>query len=226
MSNTRIPKLLVFGSSGHASVLTDTVELVRSHQIVGHLDDTVPVGTVNRGYPILGGFDDAARICEEQRTNEVLIAVGDNWWRREAYLRLTAKCTGLVFPVIKHPTAIVAASAQIGKGTVVLAGAHVGPGSKVGEFCIINTGSSLDHDCKLHNFVSIAPGAFTGGLVGIGECSAIGVGASINDRISIGHHTVVGTGSVVVRDVPDLVIAYGNPARVKRSRVEGEKYLG
>ena len=226
MSNARIPKLLVFGSSGHASVVVDTVELSRTHQIVGYLDDTVAVGTVRRGYPILGGFDDAAKICEEHAINHALIAVGDNWWRREIHQRITAKRTDWAFPVIKHPTAIVAASAEIAKGSVVLARAHVGPGSRVGEFCIVNTGSSLDHDCTLRNFASIAPGVFMGGLVEIGECSAIGVGASISDRISIGHHAVVGTGAVVVRDVPDLVVAYGNPARVQRSRTEGEDYLG
>ena len=101
----------------------------------------------------------------------------------------------------------------------------MGPGSRVGEFCILNTGSSIDHDCILHDFSSIAPGVSTGGLVEIGECSAIGVGASISDRISIGRHAVVGTGAVVVRDIPDLVVAYGNPARVQRSRPEGEKYV-
>ena len=84
----------------------------------------------------------------------------------------------------------------------------------------------MDHDCTLHDFASIAPGVFMGGLVRVGECSAIGVGASISDRISIGRHAVVGTGAVVARDIPDLVVAYGNPARVKRKRMEGEKYLG
>jgi len=64
-----------------------------------------------------------------------------------------------------------------------------------------------------------------GGLVQVGECSAVGVGASISDRISIGSHTVIGTSAVVVRDIPDLVVAYGNPTRVQRSRAEGEKYL-
>jgi acetyltransferase-like isoleucine patch superfamily enzyme len=78
----------------------------------------------------------------------------------------------------------------------------------------------------MDNFSSIAPGVFMGGLVQIGECSAIGVGASISDRISIGRHAVVGTGAVVVRDVPDFVVAYGNPARIQRSRQEGEKYVG
>jgi len=225
MSDARTPKLLVIGSSRHASVLVDAIELTGGYEIAGYMDDTLSAGTVRRGYPVLGGLKDAARICAEQIIKDLVAAIGDNWQRRKIYLELIEKCPNLRFPIIKHPSAIVASSAEIGNGAAILAGSHVGPGSRVGEFCILNTGSSIDHDCIMHNFSSIAPGVSTGGLVQIGECSAIGVGASISDRISIGRHTLVGTGAVVVRDVPDLVVAYGNPARVQRSRREGESYL-
>lgn len=175
---------------------------------------------------MLGGLKEAARICAEKVISDVVVAIGDNWWRRKVYSDLIQKCPNLRFPIVQHQSAIVASSANIGKGTAILAGSHVGPGSRVGDFCIVNTGSSIDHDCVMRDFSSIAPGVSTGGLVEIGECSAIGVGASISDRISIGRHTVVGTGAVVVRDIPDLVVAYGNPAKVHRSRAEGEKYVG
>lgn len=174
---------------------------------------------------MLGGLDRAAGVCAELRVENVVIAIGDNWWRRKVYSDLAQKCPHLKFPVLKHPSAVVAASATLGKGAAILAGSHVGPGSRVGEFAIVNTASSMDHDCTLHGFASIAPGAFMGGLVEIGECSAVGVGASISDRIRIGRHSVVGTGAVVVRDVPDFVVAYGNPARVQRSRAEAEPYV-
>jgi sugar O-acyltransferase (sialic acid O-acetyltransferase NeuD family) len=225
-SDAHASKLLVIGSSGHASVLLDAIELTGGYEITGYADDTLPPGTVRRGYPILGGFNDAPRICSDQLISDVVVAVGDNWWRRKVYSDLIEKCPNLRFPIVRHPSAIIAASTGIGKGVAILAGCHVGPGSRVGDFCIMNTHSSIDHDCTMHEFSSIAPGVSTGGLVKIGECSAIGVGASISDRISIGRHTVVGTGAVVVRDIPDLVVAYGNPARVRRSRAEGEKYVG
>jgi sugar O-acyltransferase (sialic acid O-acetyltransferase NeuD family) len=219
------PKLLVIGSSGHASALVDAIELAGAYDVAGYLDDTVERGTARRGYQVLGRLDDAASVCAQQLIENVVIAVGDNWWRRKIYSDLVGKCPKLKFPVVKHPSAGIARTSEIGRGTAILAGSHVGPGSNVGEFCIINTGSSIDHDCKLRDFASIAPGVFTGGLVQIGEFSAIGVGASISDRISIGSHAVVGTGAVVVRDIPDLVVAYGNPARVQRTRREGETYV-
>lgn len=226
MSNARIPKLLVIGSSGHASVLVDAVELAGEYEVVGYLDDIKARDAAVGDHAVLGALSEAVSVCAQQGVEHAVIGVGDNWWRRKVYCDFIKICPKLKFPIIKHPSAVVSFSAQIGRGSVVLAGAHVGPGSRVGEFCIVNTGSSVDHDCTLHDFASIAPGVFMGGLVEIGECSAVGVGASISDRISIGRHSVVGTGAVVVRNIPDLAVAYGNPARVNRSRSEGEKYLG
>ena len=226
MSKLSEPKILLIGSSWQASVLLDAIRLAGLYTVVGFLDDTLPVGASRNGYAVLGGMKDAPRICSEHAVSDVAMAIGDNWWRRKLYADLIETCPGLRFPVIRHPSAIVAASARIGKGTAILAGSHVGPNSVVGDFCILNTSSSIDHDCTLADFSSIGPGVKTGGLVRIGECSAIGVGASISDRITIGSHTVIGTGAVVVRDIPDLVVAYGNPARVKRSRPEGEAYVG
>jgi acetyltransferase-like isoleucine patch superfamily enzyme len=41
----------------------------------------------------------------------------------------------------------------------------------------------------------------------------IGVGTTIKDHIKIGKNCIIGAGSVVVRDIPDNVIAYGNPCK-------------
>ena len=220
-----MPKILLIGSSYHASVVLDAIRASGAYEIAGCLDDTQTPGAIRKGYPILGGIGDAARVLAEDAVDGVAIAVGDNWSRRKIFLTLMNHKLNVNFPVVRHPSAIVASGAEIGQGTVIFAGSHVGPGSRIGEFCIINTASSVDHDCILSDFSSIAPGVSMGGLVKIGECSAVGVGASISDRISIGNHAVVGTGSAVVRDIPDLVVAYGNPARVKRSRREEEKHI-
>ena len=213
---------LIFGSSGHASVLIDAMQLTGELKIVGFLDDTEAPGTVKKGHAIFGGFKDYSAISKRENCNNVVLAIGDNWWRRKIYNEL--KQFGFQFPIIKHPSAIIASTSVLGAGSVVLANAQVGPGVLVGKLCILNSGSSVDHDCRLSDFSSLAPGVFMGGLVEIGECSHVGVGASISDRKKIGKHTVVGTGSVVVRDIPDFVVAYGNPAKVRRSRAEGEKY--
>jgi len=44
------------------------------------------------------------------------------------------------------------------------------------------------------------------------------MGANIVDGIQIGADTIIGAGSLVTKDVPAGVIAYGNPCRVVRAR--------
>ena len=48
----------------------------------------------------------------------------------------------------------------------------------------------------------------------IGENTWIGAGVVIVPGVHIGRNTVIGAGSVVTKDIPDNVIAVGNPCRV------------
>ena len=50
----------------------------------------------------------------------------------------------------------------------------------------------------------------------IGPRAWLGGGVIVAPGVSIGADTVVGAGSVVVRDLPDGVLAVGNPCRVVR----------
>jgi maltose O-acetyltransferase len=52
--------------------------------------------------------------------------------------------------------------------------------------------------------------------VEIGSDVWIGGGAIILPGVRIGSRTVVGAGSVVTRDIPEGVLAAGNPCRVIR----------
>lgn len=57
----------------------------------------------------------------------------------------------------------------------------------------------------------------------IGDCVWIGAGSTINPGVTIGENTVIGSGSVVTKDIPANVIAAGNPARVIREITEEDK---
>ena len=51
----------------------------------------------------------------------------------------------------------------------------------------------------------------------IGENVWIGAGVVIVPGVHIGKNSVIGAGSVVTRDIPDNVVAVGNPCRVLRA---------
>ena len=45
----------------------------------------------------------------------------------------------------------------------------------------------------------------------------------INPGVTIGNNVVIGAGSVVTKDIPDNVIAVGNPCRVLRAITEEDR---
>ena len=59
--------------------------------------------------------------------------------------------------------------------------------------------------------------------VHIGENAWIGAGVIIVPGVRIGKNAVIGAGSVVTRDIPDNVVAVGNPCRVMREVSERDR---
>ncbi len=101
-------------------------------------------------------------------------------------------------------------------------GLHIGPLSVVapyctfGKFVVISRHVNVGHHTILNDYVTVNPGVTISGICEIGSRSTIGAGAVILDRIKIGNDTIIGAGSVVTKDIPDGVVAYGNPAKVIR----------
>jgi galactoside O-acetyltransferase len=59
--------------------------------------------------------------------------------------------------------------------------------------------------------------------VRIGNNCWIGAGVVIMPGITIGDNVVVGAGSIVTRDLPDNVVAVGNPCKVLREIGQRDK---
>ena len=83
-----------------------------------------------------------------------------------------------------------------------------------GDGAIINTNAGVDHDCRIGSGAHIGPGSALAGNVEIGCESFLGAGTCVVPCVRIGSRAIVGAGSVVLRDIPDNVIAMGVPARI------------
>jgi UDP-N-acetylbacillosamine N-acetyltransferase len=209
-------QVVIWGASGHAMVVADIVRLQGIYTIAGFLDNINPQrrGTAFCESVILGGEEQLA-LLPAQGIKHILLGFGDCQARLEKSQYLLSQ--GFSLPVAIHPGAIVARDVVIGSGTVVAAGAVINPGTRIGCSAIINTSASVDHECVVEDAAHISPGAHLAGQVTIGAATHIGIGAVIIQRIAIGAGTVVGAGAVVVEDLPAHVIAYGVPAKIKRS---------
>ena len=74
----------------------------------------------------------------------------------------------------------------------------------------------IGHDCIIDSGCQISPMAAIGGHCEIGRGTHLGMNVLIKEGTKIGGNSVLGMGSVVQRDIPENVIALGNPARVMK----------
>jgi UDP-3-O-[3-hydroxymyristoyl] glucosamine N-acyltransferase len=122
-----------------------------------------------------------------------------------------------------HSSAVKAVSVDHINGLLMGPQSVVAPFSSLGFGVTIKRSASVGHHAKLGDFVNINPGAVLSGFVEVGEGTVIATGASIIHNVKIGKHTVIGAGSVVTNDIPDGVIAYGNPCKVIRENPRLQK---
>lgn len=219
-------QILIIGSSGHASVVAEIVEREARFAIAGLVDSFRPAGEMAFGHTTLGSERDLPSIVASRGITGLIIAIGDNWQRARMSRKVRDLLPQLLFVSAVHPSAVIARNTTLGPGTVVMPGAVINPGSRLGAHCIVNTSASIDHDCMLSDFSSVAPAAALGGNVALGECAAVMLGAHVIHRRRIGAHAVIGAGALVLEDIPDHAVAHGVPATVVRRRKEGDPYLG
>jgi sugar O-acyltransferase (sialic acid O-acetyltransferase NeuD family) len=205
---------ILFGCGGHGRVVADVAR--EANVAVDLILDSQPSCTELEGIPVLsaGDFD-----WETLGRFQFLVAIGDNEVRARVYQELLNR-EGIPRSFI-HPGAFVSKGAFIGPGSVIMAGVVVNTGARIGQNSILNTGCSVDHDCVVGDNAHVCPGCHLAGSVQIGAGTLLGIGTSVIPGIRIGRQCVVGAGSVVVRDLPDFAVVYGNPARIQPRSPQG-----
>jgi sugar O-acyltransferase, sialic acid O-acetyltransferase neuD family len=196
--------MYLFGASGHGKVIKDILN-ANGIKVENFVDD-------NPNVKECGG---CIVLHDSTGLSPMIVSIGVNRIRKMIVERLKANNSAIKFATAIHPSAVISPSAKLGEGTVVMAGAVINADAVIGNHCIINTGATVDHDCMIEDYCHIAPGVHISGGTHIGESTWIGVGSCVIQCLNIGKDCMIGAGSVVVKDIPDNVTAYGNPCRVQ-----------
>lgn len=218
-------RIVVVGASDHGRCVIDALDQAGEHEIVGVLDDAVALGTRVAGYDVLGTLSDVRQLRQRYSFVGGIVGIGDNYTRGQVVRRIRALDPEFEFVTAVHPRASVGHDVQVGEGVVLMAGSVIQGPAQLGKHSFALCGAVLSHDSTLGDFASLAPGAVAGGRVRVGDYAAIALGASVVHGVTIGEHTVVGAGSVVMKDLPSRVVAYGTPCRVVRLREPSDRYL-
>ena len=91
---------------------------------------------------------------------------------------------------------------------------HIGNNALIGpDVGIYTAGHSLHHELRNQDYEFALP-------ITIGDNVWIGGQVVINPGVNIGDNVVIGSGSTVTKDIPDNMLAAGNPCRVLREITE------
>ncbi len=198
--------LIIIGASGHGEVCADIARL-NGYENIRFLDDNRSIRYCGE-YAVVGTSSD---IAEYTDSADFFVSVGDSQIR-QCFTEKIREYHGSSITLI-HPAAVIAKNANVGEGTVVMAGAVINPGTKIGGGCIINTCSSVDHDCIVDEYCHISVGAHLAGNVEMGVHVWVGAGAIVSNNIKVAGNTLIGAGAVIVKDITIAGTYIGVPAR-------------
>jgi sugar O-acyltransferase (sialic acid O-acetyltransferase NeuD family) len=210
--------LLIAGAGGLARETAAAVAAINAvtptWRLLGLLDDDPALhGTSVSGLPVLGPLpavadhpDAAVVVCIANPRNPGV--------RGLVTARLGVPATR--YATIVHPSADVGAGCTVGPGTVLLAQTVLTADVSVGAHVAVMPQVVLTHDDVVEDFVTIASGVRVSGGVRIGSGAYLGAGALIRESLRVGANSIVGMGSVLLRDVPTGEVWAGNPARLIR----------
>ncbi len=208
-------KLVIWGASSHALVAADIIRATGHYEIVGFLDDLYPERSNEEfcGARILGGREQLDALVE-RRVHHLFFGLGNNMARLE--LAVVARAKGFQLARAIHPTASVASDVIVGQGTMISPQGSINPAVRIGENVVLQSTVTIGHESTIEDGAMLNSGAHLGGQVYVGRAATLEMGTIVGKGVRIGAGSVVGAGSIVLRDIPDGVLAYGAPARVIR----------
>jgi sugar O-acyltransferase (sialic acid O-acetyltransferase NeuD family) len=215
-----LPLYAVYGASGCGRGI---MPLARQQLEADGIDskrlvfvDDEPSATSINGHAVLSYSD---FLNETAVRHHVAIAIADSGIRQ----RIAEMCSAdQVSPwSLRSANVVVMDDVEMGEGVLLSPFVTITSNVRIGKFFHCNLYSYVEHDCRIGDFVTFAPGVKCNGNIVIEDHAYIGAGAVLRQGMPgsprrVGRGAIVGMGAVVLDDVPDKAVVIGNPAKVIR----------
>lgn len=183
-------------------LVEDINRRVRTYLILGFLDDDrEKTGKEFYGYKVLGTTEKLEELEERPHVSAVLAIQDGNIRKRivEEHNMFQA------WETLIHPTAVIAQTAEIGKGSLVFPHVTVSVDSSLGKFGLYYLNATVSNDCVFGDYVSVMTGTTVSEHVKIGEESCLSAGSCIYPHKTLGRRVKTAAGAVVSKDCGDDV---------------------
>lgn len=206
--------VLVYGADLQGTVVVDCLQAQASDARVVLVDDK-PASVSLLGFPVFSPRCLGA--LREKRIRRAHVAISGVTGK----LARVAKLKDLGFEIIqvRHPSASVARSARVGIGAFLGPLTLIGPEAEIGDYAQINNAASVAHHSRVGVCARLSDGVRLAGRVVVGDRSFLGLGVTVNERITIGADTTIVSGVSVFRDIPaNSLVRTDGKAYPNRSR--------
>ena len=206
--------LIIIGASGFGREVAWLVERINEKEptwnLVGFLDDDNRIqNTKINGYTVLGTTSNVENYVDTY----FVCAVGASKTRELIIRKLENLNPKIKYATLIDPSVELSELVNIGKGSIICAHTILTVNIEIGNHVIINLDCTVGHDAELKDFVTLYPSVNVSGATVIGRGSELGTGMQIIQGKTVGNHSIVGAGAVVVKDIPDNCTAVGSPAK-------------
>lgn len=210
---------IIWGATGHAKVAYEILT-AEGAEVIHLFDNNSMVDSPLPGIPISHGpngilsFLDSLNYSHLNPSDiDCIAAIGGAHGEAREAMTLFMESYGFRPRSLIHKSAMISPNANIGKCVQLLAGSIISSFSSIGDYSIVNTGASVDHDCAIGRKCHLAPRAALAGEIVIEDNVFVGTNATILPRLRICSGSIVGAGAVVTKDVASGTVVVGNPAR-------------
>ncbi len=192
-----------------AWLIDDINRVAMRYNLLGYIDDYKEQDIEINGYKVLGNSDYLSKVATAKKLYGIIsIKNGD------VRKNLVRKICNIEWETLIHPSVIISGSSKIGEGSIVAAGSIISNDVKIGKHCLINLACTIGHDNIFENYVSVMPGCNLSGFTTLKEGCFLGTGVKIIPHRTVGEASIIGAGTVIIKDIPGFSTAVGNPARI------------
>jgi len=186
-------------------------------QTPGLLDQYRHVGFLDDKADALSGYDDYPPIIGSvesymPRESDVFFCAMGNVPFRVKYTEMMIDRGGK-FDTFISLSAKIHPNSEIGSGVFIWDNVVVGADAKIHDHVICQSNVIIGHDVVIGEYTIIDTFVACCGFAKIGSRTALHTGAKIAPQVSVGSGVMAGIGSVIIRDIPNGVSVFGNPAR-------------
>lgn len=207
-----VNKLLIVGAGGFGREvhrwLSDWVLQNQGWKIAGFINDGPgSVARFSHYPPVVSSIDE----YQPEPDEHLLCAIGSPADRRKVVEKLQAK--GARFFTLIHPSAIVGENVAVGQGAIICPLTVLTADLIIGDFAILNISCVVGHDAAVGAFSTLSPHCNVAGAGVLEDEVFMGTNACVLPGVRVGHQSVIGAGSVVLRNVASCTTAFGVPAK-------------